>query len=220
MAGLIQLRHLRHQNTLNAELAVLQSWNEPQFREWRLFIGGELQTRLKDPAFLAEYDAPEVDRSRHPELYACDWMEQIGSYLALNDVVVSKGTSSHMIDLETHVDNHYVCTYKTDGLVYIADFSGFLHCLDANTGQPYWTHDVFAAVWGSPMVIDGRVYLGDEDGDVVVLAHGKEKKILAENTLGSSVYSTAVPAGGALLIMNRNQLWSLAEAGSGPAAGQ
>jgi hypothetical protein len=22
-----------------------------------------------------------VDRSRHPELYACDWMEQIGSYL-------------------------------------------------------------------------------------------------------------------------------------------
>ena len=81
MAGLIQLRHLRHQNTLNAELAVLQSWNEPQFREWRLFIGGELQTKLKDPAFLAEYDAPEVDRSRHPELYACDWMEQIGSYL-------------------------------------------------------------------------------------------------------------------------------------------
>ena len=81
LAGLIQLRHLRHQNTLNAELAVLKSWNEPQFREWRLFIGGELQTRLKDPAFLAEYDAPEVDRSRHPELYACDWMEQIGSYL-------------------------------------------------------------------------------------------------------------------------------------------
>ena len=54
---------------------------EPQFREWRLYIGGELQTRLRDPAFLAEYDAPEVDRSRHPELYACDWMEQIGSYL-------------------------------------------------------------------------------------------------------------------------------------------
>ena len=44
------------------------------------------------------------------------------------------------------------------------------------------------------------------------------KKILAENTLGSSVYCTAVPANGALLMMNRNQLWSLAEAGPGPAA--
>jgi len=104
-----------------------------------------------------------------------------------------------------------------DGIVYVADFSGFLHALDAKTGAVYWTHDMLAAVWASPMVIDGKVYLGDEDGDVVVLAAGKEKKILAENTLGSSVYSSAVPANGALFFMNRNQLWSLAEGGAAPA---
>jgi len=45
-------------------------------------------------------------------------------------------------------------------------------------------------------------------------------RVLAENTLGSSVYATAVPANGALLIMNRNQLWSLSDASSPPAAGQ
>ena len=50
---------------------------------------------------------------------------------------------------------------------------------------------MLAAVWASPIVIDGKVYLGDEDGDVVVLAAGKEKKVLAENNLGSSVYSSA-----------------------------
>src|SRR5437764_432160 len=65
-----------------------------------------------------------------------------------------------------------------DGLVYIPDFSGFLHCLDAKTGQEYWTHDVFAAVWGSTLVVDGRVYLGDEDGDIVILQAGKTKKVL------------------------------------------
>ena len=43
---------------------------------------------------------------------------------------------------------------------------GFLHCAGLQTGKPYWTHDMFAAIWGSPMVIDGKVYLGDEDGDV------------------------------------------------------
>ena len=80
----------------------------------------------------------------------------------------------------------------------------------------FWTHDMLAAVWASPMLVDGKVYLGDEDGDVVVLAHGKEKKLLAENTLGSSVYGSVVPANGALLLMNRNQLWSLAEGGAGP----
>lgn len=97
-----------------------------------------------------------------------------------------------------------------DGLVYIADFSGFLHCLDANTGQPYWVHDMFAAVWGSPLLADGKVYLGDEDGDVTVLQHGKEKKVLTEMNMGSAVYATPGPAHGTLFLNNRNQLFALA----------
>ena len=97
-----------------------------------------------------------------------------------------------------------------DGIVYISDFSGFLHALDAATGKPYWTHDTFAAIWGSPFVADGKVYLADEDGDIVVLAHSKEKKILAEMNMGSAVYGTPVPANGALFLNNRNELYALA----------
>ena len=97
-----------------------------------------------------------------------------------------------------------------DGLVYISDFSGFLHCLDAKTGQPYWTHDVLAAVWGSPFVIDGKVFLGDEDGDVVVLQHGKEMKVLAELNMGSAVYATIGPANGTIFLNNRSQLFAIA----------
>jgi outer membrane protein assembly factor BamB len=98
-----------------------------------------------------------------------------------------------------------------DGIVYIADFSGFVHALDAKTGQVFWTHDMLAAVWASPMLVDGKIYIGDEDGDVVVLAPGKQKKVIAENNMGSSVYASAVPANGRLFIMNRNQLWALEE---------
>src|SRR5262245_37842906 len=98
-----------------------------------------------------------------------------------------------------------------DGLIYLADFSGFLHCLDVKTGKPYWTHDMFAAIWGSPIIIDDKVYLGDEDGDVTVLQHGKELKVISEMNMGSSVYATVVPANGKLFIMNRNQLWALEE---------
>jgi outer membrane protein assembly factor BamB len=97
-----------------------------------------------------------------------------------------------------------------DGLVYISDFSGYLHCLDAKTGQEYWQHDLLAAVWGSPFLIDGKVYLGDEDGDIVVMAHGKEKKQLAEMNMGSAVYGTIVPANGVLFINNRSQLFAIA----------
>jgi outer membrane protein assembly factor BamB len=66
-------------------------------------------------------------------------------------------------------------------------------------------------MWGSPLWVDGKIYLGDEDGDIVVLQAGKEKKVLAEMNMGSSIYSTPVPANGVLFINNRNQLFALAE---------
>jgi outer membrane protein assembly factor BamB len=96
-----------------------------------------------------------------------------------------------------------------DGLVYIPDFSGYFHCLDAKTGQLYWTHDMLAAIWASPLVADGKIYLGDEDGDVVVMAQGKEAKVLTEINMGSAVYATAVPAHGMLFLNNRSQLFAI-----------
>jgi outer membrane protein assembly factor BamB len=98
-----------------------------------------------------------------------------------------------------------------NGILFYSDFSGFLHAVDIKTGKPYWKHDMFAAIWGSPMIIDGKVYLGDEDGDVAILAADKTMKLIAENNMGSSVYSTAVPANGAIFLVNRNQLFSIAE---------
>ena len=70
---------------------------------------------------------------------------------------------------------------------------------------------MFAAIWGSPMVIDGKVYLGDEDGDVAILAADRTMKLVAENNMGSSVYGTPVPVNGTLFLTNRNQLIALAE---------
>jgi outer membrane protein assembly factor BamB len=97
-----------------------------------------------------------------------------------------------------------------NGLIFIPDFSGFFHCLDAKTGQEYWVHDLTSAIWGSAIVADGKVYLGNEDGDVVVMEASREKKVIATTTMGSAVYGTPVPANGALFIMNRNQLYALA----------
>jgi outer membrane protein assembly factor BamB len=70
---------------------------------------------------------------------------------------------------------------------------------------------MFAAIWGSPIVIDDKVYLGDEDGDVAVMMADRTMKLVAENNMGSSVYSTAVPANNTLFIVNRNQLFAIAE---------
>jgi outer membrane protein assembly factor BamB len=97
-----------------------------------------------------------------------------------------------------------------DGLFYVSDLQGVLHCLDANTGKPQWTFDMMAPVWGSPLVADGKVYLRDQDGDVAVLQAGREMKKIAEIDMGNSVYSTPVPANGVLYIMTRSELYAIA----------
>jgi len=98
----------------------------------------------------------------------------------------------------------------SDGLLYTADLSGFVYCLDAQTGEHYWTHDTFAAIWGSPFVAAGKVYIGDEDGDIDVLKVGKKLEVLHETNLGSAIYTTPVARDGVLYIASRNTLFAIA----------
>lgn len=121
--------------------------------------------------------------------------------------VTESGQVWHFGDLTRTLSSAAVSGDK----VYISDLNGFLYCLDLETGKLLWKHDTLAALWGSPTVIDGKVYLGDEDGDVVVLEDSRELKVLAENTVGNAAYTTPVAANGVLYIANRNELFAIAE---------
>lgn len=105
------------------------------------------------------------------------------------------------------------------GLLFVGDFSGFVHCLDSETGKLHWTHDMKAHMWGSTLVADGKVYVGDEDGDLVVLAATKEKKVLSETNLNAPVYSTPVVANGIIYVQSNTHLFAFhdsAKAGGTP----
>jgi NAD+ kinase len=54
-------------------------------------------------------------RMLHVELWRGE--RRIASHEALNDVVLTKAEIARMIDLEVHVDSHFVCVYKADGLI-------------------------------------------------------------------------------------------------------
>jgi outer membrane protein assembly factor BamB len=91
-------------------------------------------------------------------------------------------------------------------LLLAADLAGFLHCLDVTSGKPHWKHDMLASVWSSPSIIDGKVYLGDEDGDVAVLKLSAELQVIGENNMGANVPSTAVAVDGVLYLATSNQV--------------
>jgi outer membrane protein assembly factor BamB len=99
-------------------------------------------------------------------------------------------------------------TIKND-LLYIVDFSGYIHCLDAKTGALHWTEDMLAASWGSPMIVEDKVYIGNEEGDVYIFALSKEKKQIAKVKCGSSVYTSPVVANNTLFIANRKDLFAI-----------
>ncbi len=114
------------------------------------------------------------------------------------------------------------------GLLFIGDFSGFLHCLDAETGKVHWVYDMKAHMWGSALVADGKLYCGDEDGDFVVFAANKGKKlppekikpgapeneaiVISETNLGAPVYGTPIVANGALYIQSNTHLFAFRDA--------
>ncbi len=98
-----------------------------------------------------------------------------------------------------------------DDLLFVADFSGMFHCLDAKTGQAYWSYDMFAASWASPLIIEDRVYISDEEGQIAIFKVSKEQDMIAEVNMDSAVYTTPVAANGTLFVANRNRIYAIQE---------
>jgi outer membrane protein assembly factor BamB len=98
-----------------------------------------------------------------------------------------------------------------DGLVYFCDFQGFVYCLDAQTGKELWKHDGQSETWGSPLLADGKLYLGNQTGDGFILAAGRELKLLNKVRMPGAVYSSAVAANGVLYLATAQYLFAIKE---------
>ena len=96
-----------------------------------------------------------------------------------------------------------------DGLIYQAEYAGILHCLDAETGEVYWTYDSYSRIWGSTLVVDGKVLLGNEDGDLLIFEHGKEENEPKAINLGAPIYSSPVVANQTLYISTQTHLYAI-----------
>jgi outer membrane protein assembly factor BamB len=121
--------------------------------------------------------------------------------------------------LEPEEIMHRTCgtvAIKDDVLV-VADFSGIIHCIDAKSGNCHWTYDTKQACWSSPLIADGKIYVGDEGGYITIFKLSPELTVLSKDEegkpggldMGSPVYSTPIVANGVLFISTKNQLFAI-----------
>lgn len=98
-----------------------------------------------------------------------------------------------------------------NGRVYAPDVAGRLHCLDADTGKPHWVYETKAEIWGSPLVADGRLYLGTKRQFYILADAGAQPRLLSKTSLGAPVYSSPVAANGTLYVASERFLWAVAK---------
>jgi outer membrane protein assembly factor BamB len=95
-----------------------------------------------------------------------------------------------------------------EGLVYVGDVAGRLHCLDAETGRCYWIHEGKAEGIASSLAADGKIYYPTTK-HLWVLASGRELKVLAKINLGAPIWTTPVAANGTLYVASKKYLWAV-----------
>ncbi len=95
-------------------------------------------------------------------------------------------------------------------LVYVAEYAGYLNCLDAKTGKLYWQHDLRSHIWSSTLAADGKVFVNDEDGVLSIFAQGKEKKLINRVPFPSPIHTSPIVANGVLYIGSQTHLYAIA----------
>ncbi|MCD6339949.1 MAG: PQQ-binding-like beta-propeller repeat protein [Verrucomicrobia bacterium] len=103
-----------------------------------------------------------------------------------------------------------------NGLVYVADARGGLHCLEEADGRLLWTQELGGDVWSSPLVADGKIYIGTRRGWLWILRAGRRKEVLCKVRLGAPISGTATAANGVVYVATMTRLFALAKgAGAG-----
>ncbi len=97
-----------------------------------------------------------------------------------------------------------------DGLLYVGDLGGTIHCLDAATGAHVWKHETSEAIWGSLLLAGDRLYVGNVGGTMTVLRAGRRKQLVGQIEMDAPLYSPPALIGDALYLATENRLYLIA----------
>ena len=168
-----------------------------------------LSNRKEGPSNL--YGMPVLD---HGKLYVAGggdiWWGKNQAWLKCIDPAGTGDRTTNGVIWSYPLEKHVLGTVAVhDGLVFLADCGRKMHCVDAVTGQPYWTQEIKGEVWASPMVADGKVYLGTREGEYWVWAATRERKVLSQTKLSGPINGTTTVANQTLYINTMKELFAV-----------
>ncbi|TWT81969.1 outer membrane biogenesis protein BamB [Planctomycetes bacterium CA13] len=175
-------------------------------------IHSYLRNRREGPSNIKSM--PVLD---HQRLYVTGggdiWWGKKKAWLVCIDATQS-GDITHSARQWTYPLENHACSTPSiyNGMVFVADCGGKLHCVDAKTGEAYWKIDLGRDVWGSTLVADGKVYVGTRAGDFWIVAAAKEKQVLSHKKFDAPIASTPVAANGVLYVATLEQLYAIEQA--------
>jgi outer membrane protein assembly factor BamB/HEAT repeat protein len=97
-----------------------------------------------------------------------------------------------------------------DGLLYIGDLGGTIHCLDAATGTRLWKHETNDPIWGCILLAGDRLYVGNDQGLMTVLRAGRRRELLAQIEMDAPLYTRPAVVGDSLYLATANRLYLIA----------
>lgn len=135
--------------------------------------------------------------------------EGVGSFVCIDATKTGDITKTGTIWRFNGINRSLSTPSIHNGLLYVADFSGFIYCMDAETGKQHWKYDTKSHIWSSTMVADGKVMVGTEDGDFVMLAADKTLKEIGKIDFRAPIYSSPVVANGVLYVATPTHLYAI-----------
>ncbi|MBL8207668.1 MAG: PQQ-binding-like beta-propeller repeat protein [Blastocatellia bacterium] len=99
-----------------------------------------------------------------------------------------------------------------DGIVYVLANNGLLDAYDLKTGEEIYRQRlplVGSGFSASPVAADGKIYLSNEDGDMLVIAAGRKFAHLGTNTMGELLMATPALSEGVMYVRSSQSLFAV-----------
>ena len=110
-------------------------------------------------------------------------------------------TQTHHAYTLRKATNYAPTPLYADGRLYVINDGGIASALEPSTGREIWSDRLRGAeFFGSPVLIDGKIYCPSSKGEMFVLATGESFRLLARNPLGEGTHSTPCVDGGRLYV--------------------